>query len=484
MPNLEVPRSEFNKLISQLELYQADIDGDTSTFSSPKAMTSSEGRFRTLREILPRLVRNFRKNLKSADKNSEFCLSQYATEDALATILDVAEWIQERIIGWINETKPLLIPNLGGGAIGAAIGGISQLRQLAEKAKELPLIKDQYQDDVVNRFREALDDLKNAPIDCEKEDEEDKGDADCATIAAALNKLAAALAEKNQEEGSLKDIEEKLEKICVAVGCEDFPAKVPACITDKSKGFTQVENIPQYLKWQILQMDATLGAYPIEVEVEDDDISTAGKQKKKIKLPNLAEAIAEIYGLNSITRNLADAILNCTTRSMIEIGSTRKSTLQTQYEVMALNEYMGFGCNEVPHKIPFSFDPTQQKLSDALRCSKQEITLTEYAPRKEEKGGWSAISRELITGVGILRANFLEPLDSSSPFGPQIAHNFRKAKAAGVGTDDFQDFLNRVVERGATDASGIKDPQNPYGRSVSSRPRIREIGATAAVKGD
>ncbi|PHK24143.1 hypothetical protein VF12_37790 [Nostoc linckia z15] len=43
-----------------------------------------------------------------------------------------------------------------------------------------------------------------------------------------------------------------------------------------------IESLAELMLWQMQQLDALMGAYPIEIEIEDSDLVKEGNQKQKI----------------------------------------------------------------------------------------------------------------------------------------------------------------------------------------------------------
>jgi len=123
------------------------------------------------------------------------------------------------------------------------------------------------------------------------------------------------------------EIEEMLRVIMLRLGTAQYPATVPESLTDTETATTQIENITDFLGWTVRQIDALTGQFPIEVEIKDADPSESGNQTRKVKLPNLAESIAEIYALSLRSGVNSDIHTSFLMRLAAEIISTKNAAL-------------------------------------------------------------------------------------------------------------------------------------------------------------
>jgi hypothetical protein len=54
-----------------------------------------------------------------------------------------------------------------------------------------------------------------------------------------------------------------------------------------------IEDFVDLLDWQFQRDDERWGKWQVEIDIKDSDITKEGDQEKQIKLPNLAESVAE-----------------------------------------------------------------------------------------------------------------------------------------------------------------------------------------------
>ena len=284
-------------------------------------------------------------------------------------------------------------------------------------------------------------------------------------------------------------IEAEKHKADYYVGTNDYPIKVPKVLTNPEKGTIHIHNKTRFLAYVVKQLDALCGQYPIKVEIEDADLTQSGKQKQEIILPNIAEALAEIFGLVMTIRSESDANLSATIRGLIEIGSTKQTALLAYDYAKANAEYLGYKGKQVENKIPFAFKPGEQRLDAMLKEGEisvkgwenddKEDLNTHIAPLLEHAAMWKAQNfrnlgaadplsklKDLLTGGaevaktidGIVKAN-KRPIDPNNP---------EKA-------EDWDGFLEQA-EQGFIAKPGITDTTNPYSRPLKQRPKIKEIG--------
>lgn len=273
------------------------------------------------------------------------------------------------------------------------------------------------------------------------------------------------------------------------LGLQDYPVTVPTSLTGKSNDTLALPHLTRFQSWQTKQLDALLGQYPIEIDIEDSDLVKVGDQKLQIKLPNVAESLAEIMGLLITTRGLADASLNLGIRTIAEVGAARETATKTYYRTEAIEEYLGYELKRKTIKLPHFFDPfastgdePSEKLSDFLQNSDSDLEIEEYAG----KTPLGSDLRILIEAARIIKAHFFRPVSlDENDFIKQMKSLLVRGYKAAVGDEndpnkeqDFDAYLEEV-EQGFTGKAGIDSPDKPYGRPYNQRPKIKEIGIQA-----
>ncbi|WP_324980556.1 hypothetical protein [Nostoc sp.] len=255
----------------------------------------------------------------------------------------------------------------------------------------------------------------------------------------------------------------------------NLPASVPDNFTKQNPSMINVESLAELAFWQMQQLDALMGAYPIKIEVEDTDLTQEGNQTQKLELPNQAEVLAEILGMMLTIKRDTHATLITAIKAMGEAGMTKNLAVQTLDVTLGNAEFLGYKLEQVKRKVPSLFTPGGANLTETLKEKEVEIVSYENNDKndlqddlkflKTMAARWNAQNWRQVTG---------DPVESlkQTLFGnPDAIKETHKEGEQG----DFNDFTEQA-ERGFIEVSGITDTVNPWGRPYSQRPKIREIG--------
>ncbi|MDZ7968752.1 MAG: hypothetical protein RM368_28005 [Nostoc sp. DedSLP03] len=256
----------------------------------------------------------------------------------------------------------------------------------------------------------------------------------------------------------------------------DLPAKVPDNFTKQNPKMIDIESLAELMLWQTKQLDALMGAYPIEIEIEDSDLVKEGNQNEKISLPNQAEAMAELLGLITTIKRDTHATLITALKAMGESGMTKNIAIQTLDVALANAEFLGYKLEQKKKQVPSLFTPGGENLTKTLQEKNVEIISYENTDKtdlqddlktlKTMAARWNAQNWRQITGDPV------EALKQKLFGNPDAIKEVHKDGEQG----DFNDFTEQA-ERGFIEVSGITDTINPWGRPYKERPKIREIGS-------
>jgi len=297
----------------------------------------------------------------------------------------------------------------------------------------------------------------------------------------------------DQCEAKNSDIKAKLNKIGDIIGIDEFPATLPASLISKDEGFlgnlisngnASVPNLAKLIAYTFERLDEVIGQFEIPIEVKDSDPNTPGDQPLGIRIPNIAEGIAELMGLSLQTAINGELLTNIATRTLLEAGQIKQLETKAYFQLEALIEYLGFETKETSQKMPLSFKAGEEDLSKMLVESELDIKTIEMS----DKTPLSRALTDLLQAAAITRAVHYRKLDANGDLKQQIIDMIKKQVTVADkinkrekvdGKDDFDRFLEDV-ELGFTNTPGITDALNPYGRNYSERPRIKEIGENQA----
>ncbi|MBW4667201.1 MAG: hypothetical protein KME60_07100 [Cyanomargarita calcarea GSE-NOS-MK-12-04C] len=287
------------------------------------------------------------------------------------------------------------------------------------------------------------------------------------------------------------NLEPLLKLIIKKIGSADLPATVPKSLADRSKGNINIENLAQFTSYAVKQLDAVCGKYPIEVKIKDADLTEEGDQSQTVKIPNIAEGIAELLGLLLILKSESGATLSAAVRGMIEAGSAKQSAILAHDYAKANSEFLAYKGKQVKHQVPFAFDFNKQKLEEMLKEGTFDIKGFEI----DDKNDLNDLFAPVLEMAAMYRAANFRNLGASNPgavlktiltgyinFNSDTEEAIGKPKQQrdkdeGVGKpeENWDDFL-RSAEQGFIQEPGIKNNTEPYDRPFDQRPKIREIG--------
>lgn len=201
--------------------------------------------------------------------------------------------------------------------------------------------------------------------------------------------------------------------IAKRLGTSSYPIEVPeSLLTGTGDGKVyKAESNAEYLFWLTKQLDALVGEFPIQIEVKDIDPLTKGDQKQMIQIPNIAEAIAEIYGLaakGSINQEIEQSFL---LRIATEVIAAKNGIAITQDYVKANAKFLGYRGNPVDRELQYNFDFSKIVLGQ----KDQEVKVDEILQTvKGYVKGWENKDKEtaadffmkLMFSAGIIKSVF------------------------------------------------------------------------------
>lgn len=282
--------------------------------------------------------------------------------------------------------------------------------------------------------------------------------------------------------------EELLRLIARRLGTDQFPAKVPRSLSaDDGNATMKVESLSELMGWYIRQFDALVGQFPIEITFDDVDPLKEGDQKKTLKLPNIAETLAELMGISTLTSINSNTLVNGMVRNLIEANAAKVYSLKAQYLAQAIADYLSFDIKEVKTPVPSAFTPGKTELDDLLAETDQEVVLTHYDDQRD----FEDELKELLQAAAITRAVHYRKYRGSQDLKDQVKNRFKELMSLAQNgspdpsdsddngsRSDFDTFVEDV-ESGFANTAGISDTLNPYGKPYSQRPKIRELGNTS-----
>lgn len=294
----------------------------------------------------------------------------------------------------------------------------------------------------------------------------------------------------NNNDDLVKLLIAKVDKLSKIVGVDEYPASLPASLISRDEGFlgnlipnanTNIPNLTRLISWYVERFDEIMGQWEIPIEVKDADPTKPGDQPVGFKLPNMAEAIAEMFGLMLQTSINSETLLNMNTRALLEGGQIKQQGFKNYMMTQAIADHLGFEYKDTKHKIPMLFKIGEEELDKLL----QESTLEVAAPEHTDTSDLKTTFNDLLQAAAIIRAVHFRQFDPKGDVKQQLKNLINNLVASGdtmnkqqtdnAGKDDFDRFLEDA-EVGFTNIPGASDSTHPYGRDYNQRPKIREIG--------
>jgi len=272
-------------------------------------------------------------------------------------------------------------------------------------------------------------------------------------------------------------LSKKMDTLGKALGIDDFPVTVPDSLLETGSGRElNLKTLPQILVYTIHQVDALLGQFPIKIRIEDADLTKPGAQPKDLQLPNMAETLAETFGMLYNVLLNTDLLINITTRTLTQAGQATVAAAVAQDFAKANAEFLGFADQDVAKEINFCFTPGETDFTKILKESKQKYGSVENVDKKNLQHSLT----DLLQAASIIRAVFWRQIDPKKPGAGQIKD--RLAELTGLANDHDAakedtdwDNITADIEAGFTNKQGVST-FDPYGRPYSERPKITQLG--------
>lgn len=261
------------------------------------------------------------------------------------------------------------------------------------------------------------------------------------------------------------------------------PEEIEEKLSDafKEKHYTTINDLTEYITWQMSQLDGLLGAYPINITVEDNDLTTEGNQPLNINIPNISEALAELIGNMVTQEKVTNAMLDMQIRLLMELASNKKISAITNFTTESIVDYLGFKIEKKETEIDFSFSPganlgTQGEIdfSEFLKPGKIEISYDDY----DDDTTVEIQIKELIEAARIIKAKNTRKVDLNDLNSLKNLFTSAKSMLDNSGDDQLKSKFDEWLEEfqdGFTNRSDINDPSKPWGRNREQRPRINKL---------
>lgn len=252
------------------------------------------------------------------------------------------------------------------------------------------------------------------------------------------------------------------------LGVNRYPIEVPeSLLTGQGDKIQRLENQAEYLFWLTQQLDALVGEFPIRIDVKDIDPLKAGDQNKTIMLPNIAEAIAEMYGLTLKSSVNQEVELNMLLRLAAEVIATKNGVIVAQDYSRANAQFLGYKGNYKARENLYNFDFGSVNLTDPK--NQQPIILEKLlVTQKGYVQGWECEDKETAVGflqklmfsAGIIKAVFFRGKNLTKQLNTEASSMAQDEKTQ---EKDWLNFLQK-----------LNNPNSVYNEKTQDKPEIKE----------
>jgi hypothetical protein len=204
-----------------------------------------------------------------------------------------------------------------------------------------------------------------------------------------------------------------------------------------------------------------------------------GEEEQKIRVPNIAEALAELTGMALLNHSATELSVNMLVRILCETGTGRQQSIKNYYLLDVIRDYLGCATKEKTIQAPFAYDPVldlgkdqKDEFAKFLTPKMVDIDIEEL----DEKHSLSRWLVQIDSIYALCRAYMTRPARDKNEvykYLKDIASQFVPTPDPD-GTappDEFDQFLERV-ETGFTTQAGNTLENQPYGREYTERPRV------------
>lgn len=201
------------------------------------------------------------------------------------------------------------------------------------------------------------------------------------------------------------DVTRLLRLILRRIGHSSFPITVPNSINKAifaSNLPRRLESIAEFIDWEFQQLDTNIGQFPIDIEIDDTDLTREGDQKRNLRIHNLSECLAEMFMLsfkNSIT---VDLLVDIALKGMMSSSQIEQLGIKNNYDINAIIDYMGFSTREDVVKMPIPFNAGRSKdATDFNQPSTLDVIVKEFSgeDRLQKKLELFTLASEIIKSL-------------------------------------------------------------------------------------
>lgn len=265
----------------------------------------------------------------------------------------------------------------------------------------------------------------------------------------------------NRNMCNCQETQELLRLIARRLGTQDYPVTVPKQLIGDSNETQKQESLTQFMAWLTTQLDGLLGEFPIKFKIKDADPTREGNQTREVELKNLAEAMAEVYGLSLRSSINSDIHTSFLMRLAAEVVATKNASLITQDYAKANASYLGYKGNPVKRKINYAFNISQLENLEKILQESEKIII---GWQDEDKNTVQDYLEKLMFAAGIIKQTYFRPNGYRDKLIEEISN------ALGINPNPEQESEEDSKWRAFLQA--INNPQGGFNRNSPIIPEV------------
>lgn len=249
----------------------------------------------------------------------------------------------------------------------------------------------------------------------------------------------------------------ELAKMRRDLGLDDLPYEMPRNMVDDRAGMLRVNNIAAMLFYQMVQVDAIAGEFPIRIKVEDINPLEEGNQEIEIETPNLSETLTEMMGFqikNSVDVNV---LLEFCVRIAVELAEIKNAAIVNNSIADGILAWLGLEVDDEEKTVQYSINPRGEgDWGDILKDESGKIKIVNI----KERQTLMPILQKLVFAAHVIKAKDFKTNSQISDWIGQIRNAIDDNGEQGS-WEEFIDLIN-------TDGAINRTPGAP-------KPRARNI---------
>lgn len=207
-----------------------------------------------------------------------------------------------------------------------------------------------------------------------------------------------------EDMGCCPETQDQLQWLIKKMGLNRLPVAATESITADEERTIRLDSLVDLVHYGTKSTLEVLGEWPVKIEIRTDE----GEESGEIKLPNVAETLAELFGLEFGTSRDADAAYAAAIAGLGVSSSILSTLISTLDRVEALSEFVGGRVKPVTREFELPFDP----FADPDTTSQQKLftktTVRTEGWENDDKQVLATVVSEIREQIKLLEAVFVE----------------------------------------------------------------------------